>query len=70
MDIRGDWLIRLFTPLRICFNSFIMLSSTKMGKTQPIRIVIRLINKTKKRERREKKSGGLKEKGGNDNLDN
>ncbi len=41
-----------------------------MGKTQPIRIVIRLINKTKKKERREKKSGGLKEKGGNDNLDN
>ncbi len=41
-----------------------------MGKTQPIRIVIRLINKTKKRARRETKNGGLKEKGGNDNLDN
>lgn len=57
-DIKGDWLIRLLTPLRICFNSFIMLSSTKMSKTQPIRIVIRLIKKMKKKGK-EKKSGGL-----------
>lgn len=68
-------MIRLFTPLRICFNSFTMLSSTKMGKTQPIRIVIRLINNTPKkrkkiREKRKERGRGVKEKGGNDNLDN
>lgn len=44
-------------------------------KTQPIRIVIRLINNTpkkeaKNREKRKERGRGVKEKGGNDNLDN